>query len=162
MKRNDFMSFEPFDDISTAWNAVLRYRLTEEGLSLPEEHAEKLTSFLELDAPTLTLSQTGEYVFARREVLKQAAPGLVALGARCAHYANRQCIDNLAGARGRGITDALRRDSGEAADPRLPWPDPSEDPEPRAEFAPASAAPVLPAPAAQAVSTPAAQPAPAA
>jgi hypothetical protein len=132
-------TFTPFDDISTAWNAVLRYRLTEEGLALPEAHAEAITGFLELDAPTLTLSQTAEYVFAHREELKTAAPGLVAVAARCAQYANRQCIDNMAGARGRGITDALRRDSGEEADPRLPWPDPSADPEPRTEFAPAPA-----------------------
>lgn len=128
------MTFEPFDDIGSAWNAVLRYRLGEEGLALPQEHAEMLTAFLELDAPPLTLSQTAEYAFAHREGLKETAPGLVALAARCAHYANRQFIDNLGGVRGRAITEALRRDSGELSDARFPWPEAEDDPEPRPEF----------------------------
>lgn len=129
------MTFEPFTDIGAAWNAVLRYRLSAEGLALPADHAEALTSFLELDAPSLTLSQTAEYVFAHVDELRGAAPELVSVAARCGHYSNRQFIDTLGGPRGQGITDALRRDSGEEADPRYPWPDRSEDPEPKPQFA---------------------------
>jgi hypothetical protein len=129
------MNFEPFDDIGSAWNAILRYRLSKEGLALAHEHAEALTGFLELDAPPLTLSQTAEYVFAHRTQLTETAPRLLALAARCAHYAHRQFVDNLGGPRGRAIAETLRRDSGEEADPRQPWPDPRDDPEARPEFA---------------------------
>lgn len=133
------MTFLPLDDIGAAWNAVYLYRVGDEGISLAAEHKAALDTFLQLDATALTISQMAEYAFARKDDLKVAAPGFVAVAARCAQYANRQFVDNMGGARGQGITDALRRDSGETADPRLPWPDPSADPAPRAEFVPAPA-----------------------
>lgn len=130
------VTFAPFLDVGEAWNAIYQYRVGDEGIALADEHKTALDTFLQLDAIALTISQAAEYVFARIADLATSAPGLVALGARAAFLANRLCIDNMGGPRGLGITDALRRESGEETDPRYPWPDPSEDPEPRAEFVP--------------------------
>jgi hypothetical protein len=56
--------------------------------------------------------------------------------AGCAAYCLRHSIDNLAGPRGDGIMQALRRDSGEETSPGLAWPDPEDDPDPWARFVP--------------------------
>jgi hypothetical protein len=148
-------NLSPMHDPNDAWNAIYDYRVNG---SPPPAIAAHLDTFLKGDSISFAASNTAELAFA----LKATAPKpFLLLAANVATYALQFGVDNMGGARGVGIYQALARDAGVTAMAGMAGPDPKNDPACRDEFDPAKPAPE-PAPAPQAAHTPIPAPATAA
>jgi hypothetical protein len=124
--------FVAFTDPGIAWNAVCDFALGPDFAGLDAETKTAIADFLKGDSISFCVSNTAEWMYARRATVPTSAK---ILGASCAAYCVQNLgVDNVSGDRGVGIMQALRRESGEAAPTGLSWPASSADPEPREAF----------------------------
>lgn len=109
---------------------------------LPDDVRDQLREFVKPanvvtgGSVTFTVAYAVELIFASHKTRGDIPASFLEIAAGCAAYCVREGVDNLVGARGSGIMQAIRRDSGEAPPTGLSWPPPEDDPEPWARFVP--------------------------
>lgn len=122
--------------IGEAADQVRRFYYRNED-DLPEIVRDKVGPYIGTgSSPVDLVVHFTEAVFANRQSLP--ADGL-ALGASCALLIETTGFHNRLDGRAAAMIPALRRDAGEEPAPGTSWPDPAEDPEPKAGFLPVPA-----------------------
>jgi hypothetical protein len=119
-----------------AATALFRF-VVENPSKFPDDAREELLRLLEPGkSVAFAVSEAAELIYARQEDLDK---DVVQLGAELAICASHNHINNFAddgGARGRGITEALRRASGEKTPAGMSWPSKDDDPTPKMMYVP--------------------------
>jgi hypothetical protein len=127
------MEFVTYHQPADAAAAIQDYMRSTAGRKLPKDIQEQVWEFLRPGGSvSFAVAYFAELVFARKEEIDDNEA--LRLAASCAAHGATYHIDNLGGARGAGIMQALRRRSGEKAPTGLTWPAAKDDPEPRVQF----------------------------
>lgn len=103
----------------------------------PDDMREEILKLLEPGKSiSFAVSEAAEMIYARQKELDK---DVIALGAELAMNASYNRVNNFAdddGKRGKAITEALRRASGEKAPDGVKWPLKDDDPDPKQVYLP--------------------------
>ena len=138
------MDYPLFDDPNVARDAIMDYVFTPDFAKLDDDTREHIKDCLKGPSVSFCSAYLAEWVFARMGEAKFPKSFIslaAAAGAYCLHYG----VDNIAGDRGAGIVNALRRERGEPY-PVVggAWPTAANDPAARPNFTIAEPQPTPP------------------
>jgi hypothetical protein len=132
------MDYKPFTDPNAALEAIQDFMRSNESKKLPQDVQDRIWKWLRPGndetgtSVSFVVAYFAEIIYARKEDID--SNDALRLAASCAAYGQMYNVDNLGGARGGGIIQALRRRSGERAPQGQAWIKADDDPKPRITF----------------------------